>query len=288
MPYASPSDYRECRRLHRRYGSTYYFASRAFPADVRGRVDALYGFVRVPDEWVDNPGTMSLEERRNVLNDYRAQLKAGLEGTPPTHAVLRAFCDVVIETGMPLDEPMLFLDAMQQDLEVGMYSTYAELESYMRGSAAAVGVMMLYVLGVKMDDALVASAKALGDAMQLTNFLRDIGEDLRRGRIYLPLEDLEVFGISIPMLRDGVVSPEFINLMKFEAERARTLYATADPGIERLPLFARRAVKMARILYSRILDRIEENGYDVFQKRARTSQYEKILVAAQTLTDGKH
>lgn len=283
MRYASPADYQECRRLHRKFGTTYFFASRAFPRRIRQRVDALYGFVRVPDEWVDNPGPLTLTEQVSLLSDYRAQLVAGVqEGICPEHPVLRAFCDVVRDTGLGLDEPLLFLDAMAQDLTVTRYETYAELERYMRGSAAAVGVMMLSVLQAQRREGLIEAAKALGDAMQLTNFLRDVGEDLQRGRVYLPQEDMQRFGVTLAHLHEGVPTPEFCSLMRFEIERARALYAVADRGIDGLPSYAQRAVRTARVLYSRILDRIEDQSFDVFTSRARTSSSEKLLVATRT------
>jgi phytoene synthase len=177
----------------------------------------------------------------------------------------------------------LFLDAMAQDLTVTRYATYEDLRGYMRGSACAVGVMMCYVVQAGESPEMLASARALGEAMQLTNFLRDVGEDVRRGRIYLPQEDLASFGVGEPEILAGIRSDRFINLMKFEIARARALYAVADRGIPMLPAEAQKAVRLARILYSRILDRIEDRKYDVFGGRARTSRTEKLAVAARVL-----
>lgn len=277
--FARPDDHAECRRLHRQHGTTYYFATRRFGSAARTRVHALYAFVRVPDEWVDNPGNLSLVRSRRLLQDYRSALIRGLDGVCPEHPVLRAFCDVMHEVRMPLDEPLIFLDAMEQDLSVSRYATYEELRGYMRGSASAVGLMMCSVLGAGEDPAMLAAAKALGEAMQLTNFLRDVGEDLARDRIYLPQDEMAHFGVMESDLRLRRVTPEFIGLMQSLIARARGLYAEAEKGIPMLPRRARKAVRLASVLYSRILDRIEANGYDVFSSRARTSKAEKIRVA---------
>ena len=185
---------------------------------------------------------------------------------------------------MPLDEPLLFLAAMEQDLDVSRYPNYDALREYMRGSASAVGLMMCHVLDVRTNSEIEAAARTLGEAMQLTNFLRDVGEDAHRGRIYLPLEDLHAFGLREADILKSDRSEAFVRLMKFEIERARELYALSDAGIALLPNQARKPVRLARILYSRILDRIEARNYDVFTGRARTSRFEKILTAVRVLT----
>jgi phytoene synthase len=279
--YATPADYEVCRKLHRKFGTTYYFATQRFTQNFRLRTHALYGFVRVADEWVDNPNGLTLSQRASLLADFRSQLIRGIDGVEPTHPVLRAFCDVVREVEMPLDEPLCFLDAMEQDLQVCRYETYEDLQGYMRGSASAVGLMMCYLLETTMTEQVVEGAVALGEAMQLTNFLRDVGEDLRRGRIYLPREDMDRFGVSEAMLLRSELSPSFIQLMKFEMDRARKLYKVAERSIPELPRNARFAVRLALVLYRRILQKIEDNAYDVFSRRARTSKGEKLWTAAR-------
>lgn len=273
--FATPADLAECRRLHRKYGTTYFFASQRFHAPIRDRVHALYGFVRVPDEWVDNPAAGSRTRPASRLKSYRNDFLRGLDGVCPEEPVLRAFCDVVHEVRMPLEEPLLFLDAMAQDLSVTRYESYEDLQGYMRGSAAAVGVMMCSVLEAGWAPDMLAGARALGEAMQLTNFLRDIREDLERGRIYLPQEDLRRFGVSEEELAHGAMSDRFRALMAFEIDRARQLYRRADIAIPALPREARKPVRLARVLYSGILESIERNGYDVFTRRARTTKLEK-------------
>ncbi len=275
--YASKADIEECRKVHKRFGTTYYYSTLRLPAKYRRRVHALYAFVRVPDEWVDNPGDMTREERLANLADWRRQFDAGMAGTCPQHFAMRAFCDTVRECRIPVEEAHIFLDAMEQDLFEARYETYEELRGYMRGSASAIGVMMCYAMCARTDYDTIARAKALGEAMQLTNFIRDVGEDLRtRGRIYLPLEDLRRFGVTERDMQRGVVTPEIRQLLQFEIDRARALYTTSDFGIYKLPKRMRRAVLIARILYSDILTCVERNQYDVFNRRARTSRWRKL------------
>lgn len=277
--YATPADYKLCRQLHKQYGTTYYFASRRFPHQTRAMVDALYGFVRTADEWVDSAGASNLEAEL-LLSSFRKEMQAGFEGTRPEHPVLRAFCDTVQQAGIPHLEPHLFLDAMALDLRKFRYATYAELCGYMRGSAAAVGLMMCAILGAECDDEIEQAACDLGNAMQLTNFLRDIREDYEDlGRIYIPMEDLKRFKVDEKHIAERLVDDNFKALMQFEIERARRLYDRSLPGIARLPKEARKPVALAHNLYSRILTKIEENQYDVFSSRARTSRWEKLSVA---------
>lgn len=283
MSFASLADYRECEKLHRKFGTTYYFATKQFPKAVQNQVHAVYGFVRVPDEWVDNPGALSLDDQKRLLDDWRRQLVDGIEGKRPESGVMRAFVDTFSEVRMCVEEPLVFLDAMEMDLEIRQYETYEDLAGYMRGSAAAVGLMMLSVLEDAMPPEQVEAAKRLGDAMQMTNFLRDVAEDIRRGRVYLPLEDMDRFGVSVDQIREGRFDAGFADLMAFEIERTRQLYALADPGIRRLSPASRRAVLLARVLYSQILDEIEKLGGNVFLKRARTGKAQKLWAASRVV-----
>lgn len=279
--YACASDRELCRRIHRKFGTTYYISTMRFPRMLRERVHAIYAFVRVPDEWVDNPGELCIGDQSLKLRDWRKQMVLGLQGVRPEHPVMRAYCDVARECNIPLSEAECFIDAMEMDLTVGRYENYQQLRDYMRGSASAVGVLMCYAMGADIDDDLLDRARALGEAMQLTNFLRDIGEDLERGRIYMPLDELAQFGLSSEDLVAHRNTADFKRFMQFEIQRARDLYAFADGGIALLPIHMRRAVLMARILYSKILDQIEANDYDVFTRRARTTKLQKIACLIQ-------
>lgn len=283
LPYADESDHAYCRQLHRQHGTTYYFASRRLPQETRRHVDALYGFVREADEWVDNPGSMTLAEQAEKLADFRQQLIAGCKGVKPSNPTLRAFCDTMAEVEMSPDEPLIFLDAMAQDLTVLRYETWEDLCGYMRGSAAAVGIMMCSVTKTPQTPQTLPAALALGNAMQLTNFIRDVGEDWRRGRIYLPMEDLRRYGLSENDVAEGRVCEEWKKMLAEQIVRARDLFRQADEGIPQIPSSCRLGVKIARELYAKILDKVEERGYDVFSGRARTTGLEKSRVAVKLI-----
>jgi phytoene synthase len=168
---------------------------------------------------------------------------------------------------------------MAMDLTVTGYETWDDLCGYMDGSAAVIGEMMLPILDGR-DPRALSPARDLGLAFQLTNFLRDVGEDLDRGRVYLPAEDLRRFGADVTARR---VTPAWRELMRFEIDRARQLYASADVGIALLPPWSARAIRTARVLYARILDEIEAQDHDVFSRRARVPTMRKLTVAAGSM-----
>ncbi len=277
--FANASDREVCRQIHRKFGTTYYYSTMRFPKAVREHVHAIYAFVRVPDEWVDNPGQLTISQRRELLEEWRESLSLGLNGVRPARPEMRAFVDAVRMCQIPLSEANLFLDAMAADLTTTRYESYEALRGYMRGSAAAVGVMMGHAMGAEMDDRLTRHAVALAEAMQLTNFLRDVREDYERGRIYLPLDEMRQFGVQEMDLANHCSDGRFRELMQFQIDRARGLFSDADAGILALPSQMRPAVLMARLLYCQILDQIEAMNYDVFRARARTTALQKIFCA---------
>jgi phytoene synthase len=190
--------------------------------------------------------------------------------------VLAAVVDTVLRFGQDPECFRRFLRAMAMDLSVTHYATYGDLLGYMDGSAAVIGEMMLPILEPRSPDACM-HARDLGLAFQLTNFLRDVAEDLDRGRVYLPRSDLQLFGAD-PERR--VVDDHWRALMRFEIERCRTLYRSADEGIRMLPPASARCVRAARVLYAGILERIEAAGYDVFHGRAVVPTWRKVAAAA--------
>jgi 15-cis-phytoene synthase len=204
---------------------------------------------------------------------------AALVGEEVEDPILRAFANTARERGIGQDHLKPFMRSMKMDVYVRRYPTYEDLKDYMYGSAAVVGLMMCRVIGIEAEEAL-PHAEALGEAMQLTNFLRDIREDWDRGRVYLPLEDLNRFGYSEEDLEAGRVNEAFVELMRFEIDRARMLYLVADQGMRHIPRRRRYPVLVARHLYAAILERIEELGYDVFSGQAGTTFAEKLRVAA--------
>jgi len=272
--------YELCRRAQRAHSKTYYFSTRLFPPEVRPHVHALYAFMRYADEIVDNPGATSLVEQLAALEAFEQETMAAVAGEAVPNPVLRAYANTVRERGIDPEDIAAFMKSMKMDTHVFRYQTYEDLAIYTYGSAAVVGLMMCRTIGVA-DERADVHAETLGVAMQLTNFLRDIGEDWRRGRVYLPLEDLERFGFDEEELGVGVVDERFVELMRFEIGRTRRLYTLADDGMDYIPRGCRFPVIVARELYAAILDRIEAQGYDVFARRAQTSRAEKLWVAAR-------
>lgn len=271
--------YELCRRIEKAHSRTYYFSTQLFPREVRPHVHALYAFMRYADEIVDSPGALPPEEQLAALERFEAQTVRAISGEEVLNPILRAFAATVRTRGIRLESITSFMQSMKMDTSVFRYPTYEDLEVYTHGSAAVVGIMMCRVAGVR-DDRATEHAAALGVAMQLSNFLRDLGEDWRRGRVYLPLEDLERFEYAEGDLAEGVVDERFRELMRFEIERARELYAFADEGMRYIPRGRRLPIMVARRLYEEILDRIEAQDYDVFSHRAQTSLMRKVWVAA--------
>jgi 15-cis-phytoene synthase len=273
------ASYEQCRQLNKRYGTTYYWSTYVLPKVKRHHVHALYGFCRYADDIVDDLGPAPSDVRAKALADFGDRFFADLERGRSDDPVLKAVVHTVRAFDIDPDCFRRFLRSMTMDLTVDRYETWDDLCGYMDGSAAVIGEMMLPILEPLTPDAL-PHARDLGDAFQLTNFLRDVAEDLDRGRVYLPQEDLRRFGAD-PAAR--TVTPEWIELMRFEIERCRALYRSADLGIPLLPPTSAACIRSARVLYSRILDEIEANGYDVFSRRARVPTWQKAALVARTL-----
>jgi 15-cis-phytoene synthase len=243
-------------------------------------VHALYAFMRYADEIVDTPHDLPLDAQLSVLEEFEDETMAAVSGESVPNPVLRAYADTVRACGIDPGTITAFMESMKMDTRFFRYPTFSDLEVYTYGSAAVVGLMMCRVVGVAEGRA-DPHAEALGVAMQLSNFLRDVGEDWRRGRVYLPLEDLARFEYTERDLASGVVDERFVALMRFEIERARRLYKVADQGIGYIPRGRRFPVVVARELYAAILDRIEAQQYAVFSRRAQVSRPAKLLVAAR-------
>ena len=273
--------YERCRRLNKAYGTTYYWSTYALPRIKRHHVHALYGFCRHADDIVDDLGPASTEVRAAVLADFGERFFADLAAGDSDDLVLKAVVHTVRAFAIDPDCFRRFLRSMTMDLTIASYETWEDLRGYMDGSAAVIGEMMLPILE-PLSPAATAHARDLGDAFQLTNFLRDIEEDLDRGRIYLPLEDVRRFGAG-PALEQRRCTPELVALLAFEIERCRALYASADLGVPMLPPSSARCIVAARALYSRILDRIEAQGHDVFAGRARVPTWQKAAMVAEVV-----
>jgi phytoene synthase len=269
--------YRYCKKLNRRYGTTYYWSTYLLPRRQRPHIHAVYGFCRYADDIVDDlASTMGPDERRRALADFGDRFFADLAAGSSEHPVLRAVIDTVQTYRIDPACFRRFLHSMDMDFTTATYETFDDLMEYMDGSAAVIGEMVLPIIAPDPTAELVQRANDLGVAFQLSNFLRDAGEDLARDRVYIPQEDIRRFGADP---RDRKVTPAWVDLMKFEIERTRRIYASADAGIPMLPGRSARCIRGARVLYSAILDRIEAAGYDVFTQRVRVPTWQKLAVA---------
>ncbi|MEU7798775.1 phytoene/squalene synthase family protein [Micromonospora arborensis] len=279
--------YDRCRELHKRHGRTYYLATRLLPAWKRRHVHALYGFTRFADEIVDRTEELPTAERAARLDDWARQFMAGLHGAPVDDPLLPAVLHTIAVFDLDRDDFASFLKSMAMDLTVTAYPTYDHLLDYMEGSAAVIGTMMLPILGSSDPAAAREPARQLGFAFQLTNFIRDVAEDLDRGRIYLPDEDLAKFGVTRDELAKararGRGTSRIRELIEYEVTRAQAHYAAAAPGITMLAPASQACMRTAYALYGGILDEVAAQNYDVFVRRALVPQRRRMTVAARAL-----
>jgi phytoene synthase len=274
------ASYERCRELNKRYGTTYYLSTWVLPRVKRHHVWALYAFCRYADDIVDDLSDVAVDVRAKALAGFGDRFFADLDTGHSDDPILRAVVHTVRAFDIDRECFRRFLRSMTMDLTVVGYDTWDDLLGYMDGSAAVIGEMMLPILEPTSPTAL-QHARDLGLAFQLTNFLRDVDEDLTRGRVYVPQHDLDRFGAD-PTRRTADAS--WRQLMQFEIARCRALYASADLGVAMLPPSSARCVGAARVLYSRILDHIEASGYDVFARRARVPTIEKVAFVARVAT----
>ena len=271
--------YARCKQLNKAYGTTYYAATMLLPRVKRHHVHALYAFCRHADDIVDELGSASVDDRERALQELGDLFFADLERGDSDDLVLKAVVHTVHAFDINPDGFRRFLRSMAMDLTVETYDTFDDLLDYMDGSAAVIGEMMLPILEPTSGAALRHS-RDLGIAFQLTNFLRDVAEDLDRHRVYIPQEDLERFQAD-PSTRQ--LTPAWQALMRFEIDRTREYYTSADVGITMLPPSSARCIRAARQLYAEILDRIERAGGDVFSGRARVPTARKAFVVGRTV-----
>lgn len=274
--------YTECRRINAHYGRTFFLATRLLPARARPAAHALYGFARMADELVDNPepGT----DPAVALDKVADLVGVVYDGGEPDDPVLAALSDTVRRYGIERELIDAFLRSMRMDLTVTSYRSFADLGEYIHGSAVVIGLQMLPVFGTlgPVEEA-VPSASALGEAFQLTNFLRDVGEDLDRGRLYLPTEELAAFGVDLELLQAKHPDPRIRRAMAYFVARTRAVYRRAEAGIPLLRPESRPCVRTALTLYEGILDEIAEMDYDVLTRRAVVPKRRRLVVALPPL-----
>lgn len=284
--------YRRCRELNRVYGRSFFLATRLLPRWKQPHVHALYGFSRYTDDIVDAVTDESTVARADRLHGWAHCFAAGLAGHAAADPVLPAVLDTIELFALARTDFVAFLRSMEMDLSIIAYETYDDLLGYMEGSAAVIGTMMLPILtarrgrdgAIRWDHDLAPArepARQLGLAFQLTNFIRDVAEDLDRGRIYLPLKDLAEFGLGPQDLHARVTTPAVRDMIAFEVDRAREHYRLAAPGIPMLAATSQACIRTACRVYAGILDEIAGRGYDVFRGRAVVPNRRRL---AMTLT----
>ncbi len=267
--------------VQKNYSTSYYLATLLFPENIKLAVFSFYGFLREIDEIVDSM-THTSDFAKNLIEKYRSEWNAYLDGAPSTNQNIKAFAYYYTLYKVPHEYTESYFESMIQDTFKSRYATYRELEDYMYGSATIVGYTMSLFIGHK--EGALPFAKKLSEAMQLTNFLRDIKEDYElRDRIYIPEESLTKFGVTEEHFKRHIVDDNFKSMMKFEVARARRLYADAEEGIDLLDRHGRLAVRVASRFYEAILDAIVDADYNVFTKRNRISNLRKVVILIKTI-----
>ena len=279
MDAALQASYAECKRLNSLHGKTYYLATLLLPERKRPYVHALYGFARYADEIVDDlASTLSPQEKADVLRKWSSGVLADLKSGRSSDHIGRALVDTVQTFNIPHQHFVDFLHSMEMDLTITQYQTFNDLHEYVYGSAAVIGLEMVPILGYS-DERAFDAAQKLGIAFQLANFIRDVAEDLDRGRVYLPLQELADYGVNREVLEKRELTPAIIAALKFQIARVRSLQAEANEGIKYLDKESRPCIRAASELYCGIVDEVEAIGYDIFNKRAKTSTARRAKVA---------
>lgn len=274
--------YDACRRINATTGRTFYLATLLLPRAKRPAVHALYGFARYADEIVDRfDASLSTAQREKELERWAERFFAGATDDP----VLPAVHDTIARYEIPLCHFEDFIASMRMDLAVAEYASWEDLRRYVHGSAAVIGLQMLPVLGAVpgMESVAAPYACDLGAAFQLVNFIRDVGEDQQRGRVYLPKDELAMFGVTRDELASGVVDANLRRLLAFQIARARELLRSAEPGIRLLDATSRDCIRTAATLYAAILAEVEAADYQVLDQRVAVGLTRRAAVALPAL-----
>ncbi len=271
--------YHHCRQNIKKGSKGFYFSTLFLPPSKRQAMWAIYNFCRYTDDLVDKNPETPLQVRK-CLDHWEQELQQTFAGKTSKRPQLIAWSHTVSTYSIPLEPHLELFEGVRMDLVKSRYATFDELRLYCYRVASTVGLLASAIIGYS-DPVALDYAVELGIAMQLTNILRDVGEDLQNGRIYLPLEELARFGYSEEELKQGTINEAFLKLMQFQIARARAYFARALPGIEFLDKDCRLAIYVAAEQYSRILNRIEQNNYDVFNRRAFVPLSEKFNCLAR-------
>jgi phytoene synthase len=279
--------YRYCRQTTRTHAKSFYFCSHFLPREKRRAIYAVYALCRHVDDAVDAAGVRGERDAQAAVERWRAELDAVYRDGRADSPVLVAWRDMLARFRIRQELPLELMRGVLMDTHIKRYETWEELRVYCYRVASTVGLMSSEIFGYE-EPRTLYYAEQLGRAMQLTNILRDVGEDARMGRIYLPQEDLRRFGYTEDDVLLGKLSEPFFALMNFEIERARALYREAEQGIPLLEPDTRFTVLLAARLYARILDEIERNGYDVYTRRAHLSLLGKLRAAPRIRREARN
>ena len=293
--------YKYCESVTRFHAKSFYFAARFLSKEKRPAIYALYALCRHVDDEVDEAEISGEEKIREAVERWQSKLNeiyaAGderkletrnleLETDGDQNLVFLAWRDFLQKYKIPQSLPLELMKGVLMDTRVNRYETFDELYVYCYRVASTVGLMSSEIFGYEKPAAL-DYAEALGIAMQMTNILRDVREDAAMNRIYLPREDLKKFGVTEGQIFANRADENFVELMKFEIERAREFYRKAERGVALLSPDARFAVLLAARLYARILDEIERQNYDVFKRRAHTNFKQKVFALPRIWREAK-
>jgi phytoene synthase len=267
--------YAFCRNVARTRAKNFYYSFVLLPREQRNAMCAIYAFMRYCDDLSDEPGA-SLEP----LERWRCALVDALAGKFDAYPAWPAFYDTIERHRIPHEYFFEVIEGVKSDLEPRRFATFDELYRYCYQVASVVGLTIIHVFGFDSAEALPLAEKC-GVAFQLTNILRDIGEDAARGRIYLPKEELERFGVSAADLAAARRTDAIVRLMQFQAARARAYYDESGPLIDLVDKRSRPGLRALITIYSRLLERIVERNYDVFSRRVSLSPAEKCWIAAR-------
>jgi phytoene synthase len=282
------TSYLECKRLNSKHGKTYYLATLLLPPEKRPFVHALYGFARYADEIVDDlDSKLSTKEKTTWLKKWSNKILKDLKAGKSSDEIGMALIDTVKRFQIPIAHFEAFLKSMAMDLTITSYQKYEDLMEYVYGSAAVIGLQMVPILGLeekygsdkKFRKIADEAAQKLGIAFQLANFIRDVSEDLDRGRVYLPIAEWKKFGVTRKDLENRVVTPQIKSALKFQIARVRKLQSEADDGIKYLAKKSQPCINAASELYCGIVDEVEKIDYQIFSKRAKTSNWRRLKVA---------
>ena len=262
--------YKQAEKITAQHSKSFYFASGLLPEEKRSAVRALYAFCRTVDDIVDESSDVECDAR---LDYWRGMV--GNTAFENNDLVATAWADTLTRYHIPRHYALQLIDGVARDLSLVRYQTFDELATYCYGVASTVGLMSMYIVGFQSNEAVPYAIK-LGVALQMTNILRDVGEDYRNGRLYLPREELAFYGIQESDIAEGHITDYWRQFMKFQIERTRQLYEDSWAGVKMLEREGQLAIGAASVFYQGILDEIERNDYDVFTQRASLSAWGKV------------